>query len=106
MAVRHVPNGDFDLRSYRKGVCLACGSTEKEGHTGIFTLASDDYGRYDICESCVEEMADTLGWISPDKAKKLRESNRTYGTKLKAAEKQIDALQKMVTEFLSPEVTQ
>ena len=106
MGVRMIADGDFDGASHGKGskfVCMICGSPKRDGDVGVIELARDKWSDYDICVHCAVDIGGLVGMITEEKADELRKKNRAYGTKLKAAEEQVKALQRTVAAFLGPE---
>ena len=106
MGVRMIDAGDFDGASHGKGskfVCMICGSPKRDGDPGVIELARDDWADYDICVHCAVDIGGLVGMITEEKADELRKKNRAYGSKLKAKDGRIKALEAMVTTYFSPE---
>lgn len=101
MAVRHVLGGDFNLRSHAKGVCMGCKTGKREGDDGIWVLATDDFASYDLCETCVAEMAAAQGMVPKAKADELRANNRRYGAQIRHLENKLEAQGGLIAEFFS-----
>lgn len=97
--MRHIENGDFDHQTYGNATCLCCRAPKKVGDSGIFRLRQDEWGAYDLCESCVVEMAALVGMIPADKADELRKSNRRYGSLNKELKEQVQHYQSIVASL-------
>ena len=94
--MRYIEHGDFDHQTYSGPTCISCNSIRKETHRGIFRLKQDEWGAYDVCESCITQAAAELGMLEADRAEKLRKSNRRYGSANKALQEQVEHYQQIV----------
>jgi len=101
--MRFIESGDFDYKSYKKGLCMSCGSPKKDGDTGVIELLTDRWGHYDICMSCAQELGSMTGMMPEDKADAMRKRNRKYGTDLKAANERVADLEKILSSYLGPD---
>lgn len=74
MALDHIENGDFsNSTSAQRGVCYICHCRKQDSDSGIFRGGNISYeGDLDICENCIRQGADQLGWISITKADQFR----------------------------------
>ena len=77
-------------RHAAKRACYACNSeTRPVFDTGVLI---DMEGVLCICTTCAGQWADTLGYLAPEKAAKLRESNQSLGSQLGVARQQLAKL--------------
>lgn len=83
--------------------CSICGSDPRRNLAGVaepvYTtgICIDLEGLFTICESCLVEGANLLGWVSKDKADQLRESNRKLGKENKELRERTAVLEQLKT---------
>jgi len=86
---------DFDHLTSGNATCTVCGSIKADTYTAVFRppqIIDEFTGFADICQSCMEQGANELGWIDPVVAKALigkqavdAESIRLLEEKLKSS---------------------
>ncbi len=64
---------DFDQNTAYGARCTCCGNIKMPNHEGVFRPNTmDDFdGFHDICQACVEEAANNLGFAAPSVNKRL-----------------------------------
>ena len=94
-----------DSYTYGPGSCRLCRSSK---HTPVIdteqTIDDEGWeGHLYICVACVEEMADRVGWVSPEKYQKAKTESSRLRRRNDALREQFDGALAAVTEMFTPD---
>lgn len=80
------------------GSCFICGNASRDSYidTGI---SIEFHGAIYLCNTCLEEAAQLLGFIVPREAARLRLENDDYRTEIYNLKRQLDGLEMAVNGF-------
>ena len=87
------------------GCCYVCrAATHKPVVDLDKTIDEDGWeGHAYICSACVEEMADSFGWVAPEKYTKVKTENSRLRKQNASLKEQFDGALTAITEMFTPE---